>query len=266
MFLYPLGTILLFLTAYRLPAVFVKTCVYSRAHPPVGYHTKHRARPHSRPRIGSPERTRIRPRPQPLLTQSYDMAGNLAHRTKSHSRPGLRLPKEKQPRVCKPQKSPSQRSKDRHAARVLSSWDFITRSNKDSRGIHRLPGNNECFRLSAVQALLHLPKFINWTLTHNEDGNFPCHRNIKTKTSEQKIFRGICPACAIKRLIRKYWGDQNLRADGTPVPLAGNDPDVRRIHRLDDNISGEVGAHEQQDAEECQARLLDACLNSVDHE
>jgi len=168
-------------------------------------------------------------------------------------------------RQCIPLKTWSQRCKDRHATRILSDWP-IARPNKASRGIHRIRDNNECFRLAAIQSLLHLPKFMNWILTHNENGNFPCHPDIMKRHSAHENWQGVCAACSFKKLIRRYWGNGKLCADGQPRPLAGNHVDIRRIHTLDDNISGMVGAVQQQDAEECQSRLLEACRDSVDYE
>jgi hypothetical protein len=166
--------------------------------------------------------------------------------------------------ICKPVRSPSQMQKDRHARHISSSWP-ITRHNKSSRGIERLSGNNECFRLAAIQGLLHLPKFMNWILLHNEDGEFPCHPDIESFASKHEKYMGVCPACAFKTLIRSYWGDEACYHDGTPYQFMGENVDVKRIHTLDNNISGLSGADEQQDAEECQSRLIQACLESVNY-
>jgi len=154
-------------------------------------------------------------------------------RRTQHARYDLRGKPPKAPIV--PWRAARQRAKDIHAAHISRSWP-ISRANKMSRGL----GNraNDCFRNSALQMLMHAPKFLNWILSHNVDlpnnrRQFPCQKLSKT---EEALVRSAlranhipedgstplrtCPACAMKRLAEVYWGNQNTGPDGTPSPLS----------------------------------------------
>jgi hypothetical protein len=178
-------------------------------------------------------------------------------------------------RIAKPIQ---QKNKDQYLKRIRKTWP-ITRANKASRGIQR--EGQQCFRISAIQALLHLPKFMNWILSHNENGKFECHFLIWTQDYPFRLFQGKCAACMFKDLIQKYWGDKNIGPDGKPRPLKWECDEMLAIERLDDQLAfngnplddddydpsklENHGREIPQDTEECQTRLLRACLESVNY-
>jgi len=184
---------------------------------------------------------------------------------------------------------PRQVVKNTVARRIWNEW-LITRQNRRSRGLGR--NGNTCFRLSGLQALLHLPKFLQWIISHNStQGNttvFPCRpvdaiqaqlaqgltlgksdTSKKKKDEEQSEDLEDCPACAVKALAQFYWGNQNLNAAGYPKPLRFNHTLLDAVHDVDDVLRmftpGAGTGDAQQNPEEMQTRLLTACLESVDH-
>jgi hypothetical protein len=178
---------------------------------------------------------------------------------------------------------PRQTLKNNVARQIKNRWP-ITRKNRASRGLIR--AGNTCFRLSGLQALLHLPKFLQWILSHNntEKGRvvFPCRSLTEImarlsarmtvgcgESSEDEETLPQCPACAVKALAQCYWGHENLDSSGEPMPLCVSHPLIAAVHSIDDalrrNTPG-VGVNDpQEDPEEMQTRLLTACLESVDH-
>lgn len=126
--------------------------------------------------------------------------------------------------------------------RIPVKWP-ITRRNKISRGLGRK--RNECYRLSSLQTLLHLPKFMSWVLSHPD-----C--NLKTSD---------CFICHLKTLIKAYWGRQNLDAQGVPLPFDVEDPVIAPIHRTARRWFQDAyrEADAQQDAEDYVKRVILGC-------
>lgn len=62
------------------------------------------------------------------------------------------------------------------AKQIPNTWPIPRNRSKKSRDLRR--NGNTCFRLSGLQALLHLPKFLQWIISHNSMRNgtriFPC--------------------------------------------------------------------------------------------
>lgn len=178
---------------------------------------------------------------------------------------------------------PRQTLKNNVARQIKNRWP-ITRKIRSSRGLRR--SGNSCFRLSGLHALLHLPKFLQWILSHNSTDKgrviFPC-RSLDDivarlsarmavgcgESSEGEETLPQCPACALKALAQCYWGHQNLNSSGELMPLRVSHPLIAAVHSIDDALRGYtpgVGADDpQEDPEEMQTRLLTACLESVDH-
>jgi len=165
-------------------------------------------------------------------------------------------------------RTPAQVQKDNDAFRISKRWP-ISRRSKLSRGIHR--NGNECYILSSIQGLLHLPQFMNWILSHSvtdSNGNVqnPCAYNSALPrgydTMSPNWYRR-CVACAVKNLVTIYWGNYNLNR-GKPIPLAATDAALIPIYSISDIMWPLVwGFREQQDADDFQARLLTACLYST---
>lgn len=107
-----------------------------------------------------------------------------------------------------------------------------------------------CYRNAALQVLMHLPKFINWIMQHNErtDGviDWPCHpddpnrrlpeqqRKDKAVTSMKAEMINGCVPCRLKTLIRDYWGTSMVGSTPDQIPLAfpHDRPSVQPLHRL----------------------------------
>ncbi|KAF2855032.1 cysteine proteinase [Plenodomus tracheiphilus IPT5] len=179
--------------------------------------------------------------------------------------------------------TPRQIQSNRIAKGVKKSWP-TGRAQGQTRGLHRV--GNTCFRVSALQALMHLPKFCNWILSHNSKDNnfkFPCRGlgEVGTFLANRYISYGAnpvvlreCPACAVKQFIIEYWGaTQCTDAGNNPTAFGHYGPEQQRIRDLDERLyritSGAVTAGNrdmQQDPAECQERLLHACFASTDHD
>jgi hypothetical protein len=75
----------------------------------------------------------------------------------------------------------------------------------------------------------------------------------------------------VKELAEVYWGNYYLHpTTGRPQFLTITDPDLAMLHRVDRALQrittpGADGGSGQQDPEEFQTRLVEACLESVDH-
>ncbi|KAF1926818.1 cysteine proteinase [Didymella exigua CBS 183.55] len=178
-----------------------------------------------------------------------------------------------------------QRAKDTAAARIACSWP-ITRVNKTSRGLDNR--GNDCFRNSALQALMHGPRFLNWILSHNsrlKDGTrqFRCQKPLATQSRIERAamskdyvpVRGAkslsnCPACAMKNLVEVYWGKHQMESDDEPRSLNSRTPPFLPLIQVDALLSRftpQAGMDgQQQDPEEFQSRFLQACLESVDYD
>jgi hypothetical protein len=114
----------------------------------------------------------------------------------------------------------------------------------ESRGLERQWGGEQCYRLSALQCLLHLPRAQRWLLQHDVAeydalGNFvgtqnPCIANPRDAITGMSILAAPqdCMACAMKRLIDRCWGNHLLAADGTLGHLAANDSILRETYRV----------------------------------
>jgi hypothetical protein len=199
-----------------------------------------------------------------------------------------------------------QLAKNAAAKRIPNNWPIPRNRGKRSRGLHR--SDNTCFRLGGLQALLHLPKFLQWIISHNSihngvlifhaqlgaamtlDGSGSSDEEISNidNLSEREMAKlekelkdkeaekpgstlTRCPACAVKALVQCYWGIQNLDAAGVPNALPLNNPELIRVHGVDNVLriftpGAAVGAvNAQEDPEEMQTRLLTGCLESVNH-
>lgn len=173
----------------------------------------------------------------------------------------------------------AQQRKNRVAKAIDKSWR-ITRTNTSSRGLGRQ--GNTCYVLSGIQALLHLPRFVNWISSHNstqpdETVMFPCRtpgqteQELMSKLSlpgSTKLRLTNCPACIIKQLVQAYWDDVNTTNTDPPVAWQANHTQLRALRRLDRRLfplTNGAGAMAQQDPAESQDRLLDACLASTDY-
>jgi ubiquitin C-terminal hydrolase len=161
----------------------------------------------------------------------------------------------------------AQAHKDIYARKISDKWACSkSRRNKASRGLMNV--GNSCYQTAALQQLYHLRKFMNWILTHNVrkrggDVLNPCDPTQRVANE--------CVACVMKNLIGKYWGTSNLTA-GTPNALPTHDADMVAMQRivdawfpldLDRRTMLRTYRH-QQDAEEFQTLLLQACLSSTD--
>ena len=106
-------------------------------------------------------------------------------------------------------RTPAQVQKDNDAFRISKRWP-ISRRSKLSRGIHR--NGNECYILSSIQGLLHLPQFMNWIFSHctiNSNGSVqnPCAYDATLPrgydaTSPNWYRRYV--VCAVKNLVTTY--------------------------------------------------------------
>jgi hypothetical protein len=199
---------------------------------------------------------------------------NLVHRTAQHNRYSLRG---QAPIITTHQQTASQRRKDAAARGLNKNWR-MTRVSKRSRGLQRV-GNN-CFLLSGLQTLFHLPGFQNWILSHNvgePNGtiNFPCRSLTQIKLALRLKPKAMdqlqqCPACVMKRFVDVYWGDVDLNATtGHPLAFTHHHARMVALRNLDRAIksmtSGAGGDDAQEDACEFQDRLLKACLESTDY-
>ncbi|KAF2031599.1 cysteine proteinase [Setomelanomma holmii] len=209
---------------------------------------------------------------------------NLRHRTRTAA--NVRYPLRGQPphAAIALHTTATQRTKNAIATRIQKDWP-ITRIGRRSRGLRRV--GNTCFRLSGLQALLHLPKFLHWILSHNTmrpDGTvqFPCRNNLKDvgmiilakfnaecdERPPKKLALPQCPACVVKHFIQAYWGVGNVDANGAPRVWAHGHPEMGRLRNLDQRIRiATAGAANdaQEDLAEFQDLLLEACLASTNY-
>jgi hypothetical protein len=140
--------------------------------------------------------------------------------------------------------TPDQRARRLRAARLNATWPN-TRPSPRPRGLGN--AGNYCYRNSALQMLVHLPKFVNWVMEHNEDGqNWPCNPNdpnmrypplrekdkVLTQLMDKDLILG-CFLCRLKRFFRDYWnaGALNPR-NNRPAPFGADRTSVAPLHRL----------------------------------
>ncbi|CBX96883.1 hypothetical protein LEMA_P100140.1 [Plenodomus lingam JN3] len=201
---------------------------------------------------------------------------NTLHRTgRTGGRYNLRGTAIHAPAATTPNQTARQCASDRIAKRGLKkSWP-ITRRSRATRGLSRV--GNTCFMLSGLQALLHLPKFLNWILSHNT-ARFPCRPLWEVgKALAAKFMRWeaealnvhACPACVVKRFVEEYWGPALCQqvAPYAPLAFAHGHPVMREIRALDRSLyalTSGAGNDAQQDPAEFQDRILVACWASTD--
>ena len=126
-----------------------------------------------------------------------------------------------------PPNNAGQAQVDRINRNIPKTWPFrrVRRSNA-SRGIKQ-GRNNECYRLAALQCILHMPRAMNWIMSHNDGKDINGVVNQCTATTSN------CLACAMKRLIRRYWKDgTGSYANGEPPSIALRTPALQRVHNL----------------------------------
>ncbi|KAH8716953.1 hypothetical protein GQ44DRAFT_730286 [Phaeosphaeriaceae sp. PMI808] len=114
------------------------------------------------------------------------------------------------------------------------------RQNTRPRGLQQ--SNNNCYRNSALQVLLHLPRFVNWIMEHNERGkHWDCRPDdpnmLQPAAGDINYHPGLptatgCVPCLMKTLIQNYWGVHNLSATGEPMELVSDDPAVLGLEQM----------------------------------
>jgi uncharacterized UBP type Zn finger protein len=163
-------------------------------------------------------------------------------------------------------RTPAQIQKDIYAGSISDKWPIPkNRRKKASRGLMNI--GNSCYQTSVLQSLYHLRKFMNWILTHNVTKRGSVIDNPCDLT---QIVAGQCVACLMKRLIKKYWGYNNITS-GDPNALPTTDVDMIAMQsvvdfwfpRIADRHTGLFTYRPQQDAEDFQFKLLQACFNST---
>ena len=139
--------------------------------------------------------------------------------------------------------TPDQRARRLRATRLNGTWPN-TRSSPRPRGLRR--SGAACYRISALQMLTHLPKFVNWIMEHNEDGqDWPCnptdpnlrlpHLREKDKVLTQLMDRGMilgCVLCRLKESFRDYWGDASTVHGNLPTSFSGDRASIARLDRM----------------------------------
>ncbi|PSN67843.1 cysteine proteinase [Corynespora cassiicola Philippines] len=192
-------------------------------------------------------------------------------------------------RPTRSNKGDRQKGHDSRSGHIRNEWP-IKRGNVRPRGLEN--GGNYCFRNAALQALLHLPKFINFVLTHNEVDargivSWPCNSNdpnLDTSQSGEDELSNedqlVCVACAMKHLIQEYWGDERVNknkpyGDGKPGHLPNGEGSLLPIHRLaqrwytprpNPDLTDDERIKERdnrQDSEDFLRRILDGIDSSI---
>jgi hypothetical protein len=169
----------------------------------------------------------------------------------------------------------------------------IERKSRRPRGLTN--GGNTCYRNSVLQTLLHMPKFMNWIMQHNEPlQNWPCgtapadpNQALPVRWANEPAIRALgaqgmgCVPCLLKELIRGYWGNVFLHSmTGDPLPLPNNHICWHHLHQLSrrwfyrdpPDILGDVSGQQQrvwqmdsqQDADEYMRLILDGIENTYD--
>ncbi|KAH9882863.1 hypothetical protein J1614_000229 [Plenodomus biglobosus] len=204
-------------------------------------------------------------------------ASNLDHRVGTHGRYDLRGSNTHADVAIDQNQTASQAASDSVSKKGLRKAWPINRANKATRGLDRI--GDTCFRLSGLQALMHLPKFLNWILSHNTT-TFPCRplREVGQVLANKHQWFGApalelydCPACVVKRFVEQYWGPTHCTPTypNTPLPFSHNHPAMQELRDLDQSLyslTSGAEADAQQDPAECQDRILRACCASTDDE
>ncbi|KAF2118720.1 hypothetical protein BDV96DRAFT_642896 [Lophiotrema nucula] len=174
--------------------------------------------------------------------------------------------------------SQEQVDKIRRSNRISKDYPSF-RQSQWSRGLRN--SGNQCYRLAPLQALLHLPKFVNLINEHNiiegtgrNQRNKNPHRPSKQRTDLTKIAgpmdfkhsetmkgkettrKGHCPACMLKSVLYSYWGGSDTGGA------------MRYFHRFGD-VHAEFDEHgnlRQGDAKEFLEYLLNAVRDCADDE
>lgn len=205
---------------------------------------------------------------------SFDDMANLGHRLTRNEYYSLRG------HVPVPYVSPTtatQRRKEAASKHVNRNWP-ITRISRRSRCLQR--EGNTCVRLSGLQDLLDLPRFVHWIVSLNSiarDGTirFPCRDLTHTAfdlaasmESEEKPMLTRCPACVMKQFAHNYWDGADMGAAGNPVFWAHEHINMAAVRNLDRQlfaVTPGAAADSQQDPREFQDRILRACVASTDY-
>lgn len=195
---------------------------------------------------------------------AFTRSGTTANRPSRNEDPPGGPPRPQRPF---PRRTRLQMKKDKYAKQVSDGWPsgVVKRTNKNSRGMHRV--GNGCYRISALQALLHLPKFMNWINDHNVTQRGKIHNPCTTATTMSHNGNNFkvhtvcrqCMACAMKDLIAYYWGEDNLDASGAPNPIPQHDPILYPFERFATQLFGA----DQSDPGEFQLQILRACRRST---
>jgi hypothetical protein len=146
----------------------------------------------------------------------------------------------------------------------------IARKNRRARGLTRV--GNTCYRNSVLQSLLHLPKFLNWIMQHNESRqNWPCRlEDPNLSLPSKKLLEALgteamgCVPCLLKRLITGYWGNILLDQTGAPLALPFNHACWSHLHQLTRRWFIEPTYVGQQDVDEYFGHIIRGIESSYD--
>lgn len=101
-------------------------------------------------------------------------------------------------------RSDLQKKKDDTAGRISKSWNIDRkRRNKNSRGLAN-SRRYRCYQNALLQALLHLPIFLNWIRSH--DCTYG-RQNATKNPCPSGTFE--CVPCTLKKVIQQYWGPED---------------------------------------------------------
>ena len=101
--------------------------------------------------------------------------------------------------------------------------------------------------------LTHMPKFVNWIMEHNEDGqNWPCNPNDPNLRyphlrENDKVFTQLmnkdfilgCVLCRLKEFFRDYWSDASTTPQNHPTSFPDDRASIAPIHGLGEKWSCE---------------------------
>ena len=135
-----------------------------------------------------------------------------------------------------------QRARRVVGARLDGTWPN-TRPSPRPRGLVRT--GMACYRISALQMLAHMPKFVNWVLEHREDGqDWPCNQddeNLKlpknlerdpaTLALDPNLVTG-CVTCRLKTFFQDYWGTAAADPPQGPSAFQPTHASILPLHRL----------------------------------
>jgi uncharacterized UBP type Zn finger protein len=145
--------------------------------------------------------------------------------------------------MARARQSAAQRERIAVAKRISKLWTArITRQSRLPRGLRN--GGNTCYRNSVLQTLLHLPKFVNWIMQHNEHGQkWPCrptdpNQSLPPRWVGEPAIKAMgleatgCVPCLFKRLVVCYWGNDHIKNNGELDALCVKNMCWYRLHRL----------------------------------